>query len=188
MAARRLTLGQVFALLMVGLALLLGLLFAVLLAGSRQSIIQAADSLRVAAGRRIEDRVTTHLAPAQEALEDLEREIRSGTVDPADTRSLEAALFAQVLNTPHLSELTLTRARKTGFDADGAILLVPAGRTQVSVYRVLASGDDRLLTRETAQERGRWQVLVRDRPAGSGLLGVPLAAAPAEEATDPTGH
>jgi adenylate cyclase len=188
MAARRLTLGQVFALLMVGLALLLGLLFAVLLAGSRESIIQAADSLRVAAGRRIEDRVNVQLAPAPEAIEDLEREIRSGTLDPADTRSLEAALYAQVLNTPHLAELTLTRARKTGFDADGAIQLAPAGRTQLSVYRVLGGGGDRLLTRETLQERSRWPVRLRDRPAGSGLLGVPLAVAPAEEATDPTDH
>ena len=188
MAARRLTLGQVFALMMVGLALLLGVLFAVLLEGSRRSIIQAADSLRVAAGRRIEDRVNAHLAPAQDAIEDLEREIRSGTVDPADTRSLEGALFAQVLNTPHLAELTLTRAHKTGFAEDGAIELAPAGRTQVSVYRVLEKGSDRLLTRETAQDRGVWRVTVRDRPPGSGLLGAPLRAASGEAAADPTGH
>jgi len=44
MATRRLTLGQVFALMMIGLALLLALLFTVLLEGSRRSIIQAAIS------------------------------------------------------------------------------------------------------------------------------------------------
>ena len=75
MADRRLTLGQVFALMMIGLALLLALLFTVLLEGSRRSIIQAADSLRTAAGRRIEDRVNAHLAPAEQALQALEREI-----------------------------------------------------------------------------------------------------------------
>ena len=53
MAARRLTLGEVFALTILGLALMLAVLFTVLLEGSRRSIIQAGDSLRTAAGRRI---------------------------------------------------------------------------------------------------------------------------------------
>ncbi|HEU0093926.1 MAG TPA: adenylate/guanylate cyclase domain-containing protein [Vicinamibacteria bacterium] len=187
MAPRRLTLGQVFALMMIGLALLLAVLFTVLLEGSRRSIIQAADSLRTAAGRRIEDRVTAHLAPAQQALEALERDIRSGAVDPAEPRSLEAALYSRVLNTPNLEELTLTRARRGGFDAEGALLREAGGREQLSVYRVL-DGDaegGRLVTRKVSPDGPRWRVAVRDRPPGAGLLDTPLRVLPPPGA-DPT--
>jgi adenylate cyclase len=188
MAARRLTLGQVFALMMVGLALLLALLFTVFLEGSRRSIIQAADSLRIAAGRRIEDRVNAHLAPAEWAVHALEREIRSGVVDPADTGSLEAALFSHVLNTPNLAELTLTRALARGFDAEGALELEPGGRAQVSVFRVIEGEAGRLVTREVSQEGSSWRVAVRDRPADSGLRDVPLSVMRSEETIDPTKH
>ncbi len=187
MAPRRLTLGQVFALMMIGLALLLAVLFTVLLEGSRRSIIQAADSLRTAAGRRIEDRVTAHLAPAQQALEALERDIRSGAVDPAEPRSLEAALYSRVLNTPNLEELTLTRARRGGFDAEGALLREAGGREQLSVYRVL-DGDaegGRLVPRKVSPDGPRWRVAVRDRPPGAGLLDTPLRVLPPPGA-DPT--
>ena len=68
MVARRLTLGHVFALTMAGLALLLGALFALLLEGSRRSIIQSADTLRISAGRRTEDRVFNH-APLSRQLD-----------------------------------------------------------------------------------------------------------------------
>jgi adenylate cyclase len=186
--AHRLTLGQVFILLMAGLTLLLALLFTVLLEGSRRSVIQAASSLRTAAGRRIEDRVNTHLAPAEQALEALEREIRSGAIDPGDARSLEAALFAHVLNTPNLAELTLTRGRRTSFAEDGAIELARGERGQVSVYRVLEGGADRLVTRQVSQRGGEWLVALRDRPAGAGLLDAPLRGMRSEEAVDPTRH
>jgi adenylate cyclase len=187
MPAHRLTLGQMFALMMAGLTILLALLFTVLLEGSRRSVIQAADSLRTAAGRRIEDRVNAQLAPAVEALEALEREIRSGTVDPSDARSLEAALFSRVLNTPSLAELTLTRARRSGFGDDGTMVLERGGREQVSVYRVLAGGADRLVTREVSRRGSDWQVAVRDRPSGSGLRDAPLTVVK-EEVADPTSH
>jgi adenylate cyclase len=187
MARRRLTLGQVFALMFTGLALLLALLFTVFLEGSRRSVIQAADSLRTAAGRRIEDRVNAHLAPAEQSLEALERDIRSGTVDASDRRSLEAALFSHVLNTPNLAELTLTRARRAGFADDGAIVLEPAGREQISVYRVLEGGADRLVTRVVSQAGAEWNVAVRDRRAGSGLLDTPMTSTKSA-AADPTEH
>src|SRR6266496_1128051 len=188
MAAPRLTLGHVFALMIVGLTLLLGLLFTVLVQGSRRSIIQAADSLRIAAGRRIEERVGAHLAPAEQALEALEREIRSGTVDPSDTHALEAALFSHVLNAEHLAELTLTRARRRGFAAGGAIDLEADGRSQISVYRVLDAPAGRLVTREVAQERARWRLAVRDRPSDAGLLDAPLSVSSSDREADPTEH
>jgi adenylate cyclase len=188
MAAHRLTLGQVFALLMTGLALLLALLFTVLLEGSRRSIIEAADSLRTAAGRRIEDRVNAHLAPAEQALEALEREIRSGAVNPLEPESLEAALFSHVLNTPNLAELTLTRARRKAFDAEGGMALESDGRGQVSVYRVLEGGADRLVTRVVTQHGRDWSVALRDRPAGAGLFDARMTVTKSEEAVDPTRH
>ena len=188
MAARRLTLGQVFALTMAGLTLMLALLFTVLLEGSRRSIIQAGDSLRTAAGRRIEDRVNAHFAPAVHALQALEREIRSGAVDPADLRSLEGALYSSVLNSPSLAELTLTRAQRTGFDAEGAMVREPQGRAQLSVYRVLDRDTDggRLVTRRVAAEGARWSVSLRDRAPGSGLLDMPWRMLPSSEGGDPT--
>jgi len=190
--ARRLSLGQVFALMMAGLALLLAVLFSVVLAGSQRAIIGAADLLRLAAGRRVEDRVRAHLAAAREAVEALEREIRSGTLDPADTAALEAALYAHVLNAPDLAELTLTRARSASpeFAPDGAIRLQADGRSQVSVYRVLdASGEGgRLVTREVVPEDGGWRTILRDRPPDAGLLDAPLRKEAARDATDPTIH
>ena len=64
----------------------------------------------MSAGRRTADRVRAHLAAAAQAVEALERDIRSGTIDPDQARALEAALFSAVLNAPELAELTLTRA------------------------------------------------------------------------------
>jgi adenylate cyclase len=188
MAARRLTLGQVFALMMVGLALLLALLFTVLLEGSRRSIIQAADSLRIATGRRIEDRVNAHFAPAAEALQSLERDVRSGAVEPGDPRALEAVLYSHVLNTPNLEELTLTRARRAGFDGEGGIVRERGGREQLSVYRVLDRDNEggRLVTRRVVADGEGWTVSLRDRGPGSGLLDVPWRALPAGQARDPT--
>ncbi|HEV7498613.1 MAG TPA: adenylate/guanylate cyclase domain-containing protein, partial [Vicinamibacteria bacterium] len=129
-----------------------------------------------------------HLAPAAQALQALEREIRSGAVDPADARALEGALYSAVLNGPNLAELTLTRARSSGFDAEGAMVRAPAGREQHSVYRVLDRVNEggRLVTRRVASEGGRWSVSVRDRAPGSGLLDVPLRALSAADGGDPT--
>ncbi|HUG53380.1 MAG TPA: hypothetical protein VMR21_07260, partial [Vicinamibacteria bacterium] len=188
MAAPRLTLGQVFALTMVGLALLLAVLFTVLLEGSRRSVIQAADALRGAAAHRVEDRVLAHLAPAQQAVEALERQIRSSAIDPGDGRSLEAALFSAVLNSPDLAELTLTRARGRGFGPDGTLETEVDGRGQLSVYRVLDGGSDRLVTRALSHDGRRWRMAVRDRPPHSGLLEAPLVDARMPDVEDPTAH
>jgi hypothetical protein len=109
-------------------------------------------------------------------------------VDPADPRSLEGALYSRVLNGPNLAELTLTRARSSGFDAEGAMVRAPAGREQLSVYRVLDQVNEggRLVTRKVAAEGGRWSVSVRDRAPGSGLLDAPLRPRPAADVGDPT--
>src|SRR6185295_16433662 len=125
---------------------------------------------------------------AVQALQALEREIRSGAVDPADRRSLEGALYSRVLNSPNLAELTLTRAQRTGFDAEGEMVREPRGREQLSVYRVLdrdAEGG-RLVTRRVASDGARWSVSLRDRAPGSGLLDVPWRTLPSTEGGDPT--
>jgi adenylate cyclase len=187
MAVPRPTLAQVFALTMLGLAGLLALLFTVFFEGSRRAVIEAADGMREAAARRVEERVRAHLDTAEQAVEALEREVRAGAVDPADDRAVERALFAAMLNTPSLAELTLTRARRTGFAPDGAIAIAPDGRTQVSVYRVLEGDAGRLVTRITSPRGGQWQVAVRDRPPSAALDEVPLRPT-AGAAGDPTAH
>ena len=191
MVARRLTLGHVFALTMAGLALLLGALFALLLEGSRRSILQSADTLRTSAGRRTEDGVRAHLSAAAQAVEALERDIRSGTIDPDQARGLEAALFSAVLNAPELAELTLTRAQGRGFGPDRALQLGgETGRWQLSVYRVLDGDQSRLVTRRTSRQGRRWVVELRDRPPDAGLLDAPLSLSTAETASAraPTEH
>lgn len=53
---RRLTLGQVFYLSIAALAILLGVLFYALFAGSRRAIIDSAASLRASASLRVQAR------------------------------------------------------------------------------------------------------------------------------------
>jgi adenylate cyclase len=185
---RRITLGQLFVLTTVGLAVLLGVLFSILLEGSRRSIIQAADDLRRSVGRRTQDAVERLLAPAQDAVLGLERALRSGAVDPDDPTALEAALFTAVLNAPDLDELTMTRARDRGFDDDGQLLLEDGGRWQLAVHRLRAGEGSRLVTRRIFSKGGIWRAEVRDRPRDGGFASAPLLPRDSEDCKDPTDH
>ena len=171
-----LTLGRAFILVGVGVAVLLGALLAVLLRGWRVSIMDRARTLREEASRAIGTQVENELYQAQRVLEDVEKLVRLGAVRPDDPLSLEASLFAQVIANPRLAEVTFTVARATGTP------------WQIAVVRMLDG--DRIVTRYTALEDGRFVVHVRDRPAGGALLGVPLErranrllANPAEDPT-----
>jgi adenylate cyclase len=159
-------------------AVLLGLLAAIVLEGSRRSILASAEKLRDAAARRVEAQVRAQLDGASTAVADLEREIALGVVRPHDLPSVEAALFRQVVRNPSLAEMTFIHAHRTGFDADGNPTLAPAGRWQLSVFR----SESAVLTRRTTSGAAE----VRQRPTGGALeegAWVSEGAAP-----DPTSH
>jgi hypothetical protein len=115
----RLTLRQLFLLSAAAIALLVGVLLFVFLEGSRRSILETSQALRTAAARRVEEQVQRELGEAQRALENVEREIRSGSVDVDDPLCVESALFDEVIDRPRLAEVTLTRATRHGYDERG---------------------------------------------------------------------
>jgi adenylate cyclase len=150
------TLGRAFVLLGVGVAVLMGVLLAVVLRGWRVSIMDRARTLREEAGRTIGTQVENELYQAQRVLEDVEKLVRLGAVRPDDPLSLEASLFAQVVANPRLAEVSFTVARASGTP------------WELAVARILDGG--RIVTRHTALEDGHFVVRVRDRPPGGALL------------------
>jgi adenylate cyclase len=158
----------------VGVAVLLGVVLAVLLRGWRVSVMDRARSLREEASRTIGTQVENELYQAQRVLEDVEKLVRLGTVRPDDPLALEASLFAQVIANPRLAEVTFTVARATGTP------------WQLAVVRILDG--DRVVTRYTALEDGRFVARVRDRPAGGGLLEVPLERRGDRPVANPIDH
>jgi adenylate cyclase len=150
-----LTLGRAFILMGVGVAVLLGVLLAVVLRGWRISIMDRARTLREEASRTIGTQVENELYQAQRVLEDVEKLVRLGAVRPDDPLSLEASLFAQVVANPRLAEVTFTVARASGTP------------WELAVARILDGG--RVVTRYTALEDGHFVVRVRDRPPDGAL-------------------
>ena len=178
MTTRRITLGHVFYLSLLGLTLLLGALFTVLLEGSRRSIVKSSEQLREAFSDRIDDEVLRGLRAAEKALLDLEREIRSGTCEVEEPLSLEASLFSVVLNNPDLSEVTLTHAPRPGSGEGGPVW-------QISVFREDPDAGSPIVTRRTAAQGGRFVSELRSRPPDGGLFDTPLRRQPGA-APDPT--
>jgi len=182
----RLTLGQVLVLGAAGIAVLLAALLFAFLESSRRSILQTSHTLRAAAARRVEEQVRRELGEAERALENVEREIRSGSVDVDDLLRAEAALFNEIIDNPRLAEATFTRAARLGYDKAGAIVLAAEGRWQLSVHRASADPDSSVLTRRVSGKGGRFGIDGRARPPGGGFLGAPFRGGGA--APDPTEH
>ena len=182
----RLTLGQVLVLGAAGIAVLLAALLFAFLESSRRSILQTSHTLRAAAARRVEEQVRRELGEAERALENVEREIRSGSVDVDDLLRAESALFNEIIDNPRLAEATFTRAARLGYDEAGAIVLAAEGRWQLSVHRASADPDSSVLTRRVSGKGERFGIGVRARPPGGGFLGAPFRSGGA--APDPTEH
>src|SRR5215218_2021523 len=143
-----LTLRQVFLLSIAALAVLLGVLFYVLMDGSRRSILQTSDRLRDEAARRIAGDVRAYLGTAEKALADVEGQLRYAGLSADDPAALEAALFAQVRNNPRLAEATLTHADRLVYSTGSNDVGWAKGeRWQVSAYRVPGGGGARIMTR-----------------------------------------
>jgi adenylate cyclase len=180
--APRLTLAGAFVAALAVIAALLAALGALVLDGSRRSILASAEKLRDAAARRVEAQVRSQLDGASEAALEVEREIALGVVQPRESTSVEAALFRQMVRNPNLAEVTLVQAERTGFDEHGAALLAPRGRWQMSVFRSSSDPSAPVLSRRVVNGRSE----LRMRPAGGTLSAgkwVSDGAAP-----DPTDH
>src|SRR3954452_24789379 len=162
---RRVTLLGAFVAALALMALLLAALAALVLDGSRRSILASAEKLRDAAARRGEAQVRAQLDGASAAVLDLQREIELGVVHPLDAESVESALFRQMARNPNLAEVTFIHADRTGFDAEGNPTLGRRGRWQLSVFRPGAGADAALLTRRVFGGSSE----LRRRPAGAGV-------------------
>jgi adenylate cyclase len=152
------TLGQVFALSLLGLMATLALLFTIVFQASRETIVESSERLRDQAAREVGDRVTTFLSEAPARVRQFQSEVASGLVDPKNPAALEAALFALLLSDANLGELSLTYGEMIGFDGD-QIALADAPRGEFSVSRVPGSGDH-LWSRHVHREG---EVFVADR-------------------------
>jgi adenylate cyclase len=182
-----LSFGQLFLLTILGLALLLGLLFHRIDQASRQSIVDSSEPLRNLASTLISRQVEAYLWSAEKSIEDIEKQIQYGSCEAEDALSVEAQLFAVVLENENLAEATLTHASMQGFDADDHMRLGPAGRWQVSVFRQNPAPESPVFTRFTVQDKERFSSRMRRRPAQGGLLEAPLSPDPAAVG-DPTEH
>ncbi len=185
-ARPRLTLVQLFVIGTFGvLVMATGALIA-LVSVSRREIIDQSDAVRDAQTQRFATRISSELGVAGDALEDMERSIRSGAVSVTDGPDLEAGLFAELANRPTLSDITFTHARLRGFGPKGDARLLPHDRWQLSVYRKRADADSAIVTRRTTEDGDHFATFVRDRLPGEGFDAQSFEAAP--DAPDPTTH
>ena len=152
------------------------------LAASRRSILDSADQLRRAAATRVEVAVAGDLAVASTAAQSFVREARLGVVDLEDPAAIEKSLFADLVESPMLSEVAFTRASAGGFDDQGNRILLPDRRWELGVYRTTAP--TRVVTRRTESAAGAWTARLRERAEGD-----PFASGTLREGTpaeDPT--
>jgi len=102
----RVTLKGAFAAALSLIALLLLALAALVLDGSRRSILASAEKLRDATARRVEAQVRAQLDGAAGAAAGVERDIALGVIRLQDAGSVEAGLFRQLAANPNLAEVT----------------------------------------------------------------------------------
>jgi adenylate cyclase len=180
------SLGRLFLLGTLGIALAVGVAFYAMLESSRRSILERSDTLREQAAQQIDQQIASDLGVAATTLDEIERAMHLGALDPASPDAIETRLFTEVLDHPTLSDVTVTRATLTGYDARGYAQLAATDRWQISVYRASAEPGSAVFTRRVSMRNGTWGTEVRRRPQGGGLLAAPFQGEPT--AVDPTLH
>jgi adenylate cyclase len=183
------TLTQVFALSLLVLAALLGLLFFVVFDSSRQTIIESSERLRVQVGHEVGERVTAYLAQAPNAVDQFQGALHRDVCDPQNPEAVERALLALLSSNREIGDLTFTYGEKTGFADDGEIQLAPTPRGQLSVVRVpAADGSERLWSRHVHQENGAFVAEHREIDPKRRLADNPQTREPVGALPDPTTH
>ncbi len=182
---RRFTLTHAFLLSTGGTAVVVALLLYGFVAASKRSILDAADALRKAAARRVEQLVAQDLGSAERTIAHFERQVRLAVVDVDDPVSLERTLFVALVEEDPLSDVTFTRAEEVGYDAAGDARLAPGHRWELSVYRASATDPSSgIASRRIAGNDGTWKVERRDRAPGEPYAAGVFTAA--GDAGDPT--
>ena len=183
------TLGQVFGLSLLGLAAVLALLFYVVFDGSRETIIESSERIRDGASREISERVASFLSKAPRAVQQFQRELNRGLLDPHDPLAIERALFALLLSDQDIDEFTFTYGEKISFAEDGALQLAAAPRGQLSVLRGRgAKGEDRFWSRYIHQESAAFVTDRRELEAISSFTASAFRREPGPTVPDPTSH
>jgi len=183
------TLGQVFALSLLGLAATLGLLFAIVLNESRATIIESSERIRDQASSEISERVMTFLSKAPDTVAAFQRQIKLGLIDPSDAKAVESALFALLLAESDIGEITLTHGEQTGFNEDGAIQLAATPRWQLSVVRSTDEKDGEYLwSRHVYQENATFVADRRILERNSTLGAPSISPESGTLVSDPTLH
>ena len=160
---------------LLGLAVVLALLFALVFRGLQATIIESSERTRAQASREISERVTNFLDLAPAAVREFQSAVSLGIFDPRDPAALETALFSILVSSPSVSELTLTYGVETGFDADGQIMLAPQGRGQWTVARTPPStsgGPERLGSRHVHKQGDAFAVDVHTLGPGGEMPGM----------------
>jgi adenylate cyclase len=181
-----LTLGRLLGLAIAAVALPAGITFYVFFESSQQSILARSETLRQRAAQQIDEELTADLGVAADSLQDVERAVRFGALDPSDPAAIEARLFSELLDHPSLSDLSFTHAVITGSAPDGKALLEPGDRWQVAAFRSSADPDAAIATRRTLRRAGVFATDVRRREPGA-----PLSSGTLERqspSSDPTEH
>ena len=183
------TLGQIFGLSLLGLALVLSTLFYIVFHGSRQTIMESSNRIRDEASREIDERVTNFLSRAPETARQFQLELNRGLLNARDPQALESALFGLLLSSSDLGELTFTYGEQTGFGANGMLQLGVAPRGQLSVVRVSTpQGEDRWWSRHIRQENGRFVSDRRELESSARFSTLPLRRETPSDIPDPTAH
>ena len=166
----RITLAQLFSLSLLGLMALLACLFYLLFHASQESIIRSSNDLRAAASRQLAEKVTDYLAQVQKIVDSFQADINHEVFNPKDPIALETFLFASILTNPHLSEISLTYGKKTGYDVDGNIVLAPNDRGEMSLFRTSGS----INTLYIYQKKRQWFSKERARSTQNDLFKPPF--------------
>ena len=186
MTRLRLTLAQAFLFANLCLAALLGALVWGLSRGSEQSLIATSELVRRETTLLIGQRILAYFDGAESLIRSVERQIQFGLCNPADPRSVEAALFAAALDDPSLTGIALTQGRALGFAEDGRMRLAPEGRSQIVVYREGLEPGSALQTAWVRAEGRGFVRQERRRQLGEALLAGSFTRAEAPGAADPT--
>lgn len=184
----RITLAHLFGASLIGLVVLLGVLFYLLLHTSKVSVIQSSDHLRAAASREFAEKVTNYLNQLQQVEDSFQSEVSHEVFNPKDPTSLETNLFAAILTNRNLSEISLTYGNKIGYDAEGNIQLGSTGKGEMSLFRTSYQDSAPIDTLYIHQMDGQWISQLRNRSAQNNLFGAPFTQSTAQAVADPTKH
>jgi adenylate cyclase len=139
---RRPTLAQAFGATFVALALVLCGLLWLFYAGSRRTLLQAADQLTAETSQRVSDAIEDHLREAERVVAAFEARAAEGLVRVDEPAGALTGLLSELAGHPEVSALSLTHGQADGFfmrdeagHEAGEARLQQAGRWQVSVAR-----------------------------------------------------